>query len=316
MRKLPSSMNGSSGRLPDKIASAEQSSSRHTSISAPSTVKGQSSSGFSPVQGESSATSAPEHLATPPRSALKRKKRKAIKKRRLPAKELKGPSPPLEQRYWNEFDDGSEGERDEPYTIFVDPTSPGAFPGAATVSHFATSISISAKTSWKKTKTYLAHQRDENAGPHERSPLINDDLSPTSPTLEDSSDSDNETSAVVKNRSYSTMGPYNRHQARYARESVLSRCSIGCFVSSFVFVIVAAILVGTGRRKAALEVNIGVVVCVAASAVSTIIGVGCTISRHDTLSWVHRSIMGSTLVLVIVANAAVVVGLSHAQAAK
>ena len=313
MRKLPSSTHGAGASLPDKRASPEQPSTRHTSISATSTAQGLSSSGFSPVHDGSSATSTPEQLANPPLGAFNKKKKKALKKRRLPAKDLKGPSQSSAQRYWNEFDDGSEGERDEPYTIFVDPKSSGILSGAAVVSKFLTSLSTSSKAPWEKIKNTLTSQPEEAAGPDERSPLMDSSHSPISPTIEDSSDSDNETTAAVKRRSYSTIASQHRHPARSARESMLFRCSLGSFAASFIFVIVAAILVGTGRRKAAAKLNIGVAVCVGASAVSVILGVGCTVSRRDILHWFHRSAVGLTLLLVILANAGVVVGLSHAR---
>ena len=312
IRKLPSSTNGVNNRVQENNLGQKQANARHTSISVPSTINGHSNGGFSPVQGESSATSVPEQLANPPLSAFRKKKKKIPKRRRLPAKELKGPSPP-EQRYWNEFDNGSEGEGDEPYTIFVDPNSLGIFPGLVTVSEVLSSLSANSKASREKIQTWLTPKPRGNTAPDERSLLINSDHSPTSPTMEDSSESDNETTATVKQRSYSTMASDRRSYARSSRESILFRCSLGSFTTAFVFVIVAAILVGTGRKKATAEVDVGVVICVAASLVFASMGVGCTVARRDTIKWVHRSVVVLTLVLVLVANAGVLTGLSHVQ---
>ena len=108
------------------------------------------------------------------------------------------------------------------------------------------------------------------------------------------------------------MASRYRHYGRSARESMLFRCSLGSFTTAFIFVLVAAILVGTGRRKATAEVNVGVVICVAASLVSAVIGAGCTVVRHDAIGWVHRSVVGLALVLVLLGNAGVLVGLGHA----
>lgn len=311
MRKLPSSTKGVNGRNPHKSVSQEQANSRKTSISAPSSFRGHSSGGFSPVQGESSATSVPDQLAMPTPSSFKKKKKTIPKKRRLPTKKLKGPSSP-EQRYWNEFDDGSEGERDEPYTIFVDPNPSSTFPGVATVSKILENLSANSKMSWSKVQTWLTPKPKGYANPNERSSLIDDNSSPISPTIDDSSDSDIESGATVKRQDYSAMAYHRRrHSNRSVHESVLFRCSLGSFLAAVAFLLVAAIVGATGRREAAAEVNVGVVVCVAASLVSAVVGAGCTIARYDTISWIHRSLVGLALVIVLFGNAGVLVGLGH-----
>lgn len=288
----------------------EQVDSPTTSISAPSTLKGHSSGGMSPHQGESSATSVPEQLTNPPPSALRKKRKSISKKRRLPRKELPDPCP-SKQRYWNEFDDGSEGEADEPYTIFVDPNSSDLFSGVTFASSILGYLSAKSEASWSKIQIWMTQQR-EAGGPDERSPLIANDMSPTSPTIDDSSDSELESGAPIKRRGYSTMAHRRRHYGRSARESMLFRCSLGSFATAFIFVIVAGILIGSGRRKAMAEVNIGVVICAAASLVFAAIGCGCTVARHDILNWVHRSVVGLVLVLVLLGNAGILIGLGYA----
>ena len=311
IRKLPSSSYGVNGRGQHKSPIQEQANTRSTSISAPSTQNGHSAGGFSPAPGESSATSVPEQLANPPLSTFKRK-RKFPKKRRLPTKELKGSSP-SEQRYWNEFDDGSEGGRDEPYAIFVDPNATGTFLGVATVSRILSSLSENSRTSWEKIQTWLKPKPEDHTNPAERSSLLEDSTSPTSPTIDDSSDSEIETNATVKRRGYSTLPSRHRHHHhhRSARETMLFRCVLGSFTTAILFVIVAIILIGTGRRKATAEVNVGVVICVAASLVFAVIGVGCTIGRHDSTTWLHRAVVGLAFVLVLLGDAGVLVGLGR-----
>ena len=315
MRKLPSSTSGASAKRPDKSASPDQSSTRETSISATSITQVQSSGAFSVIQGESSATSAPEQLASPPLSALKRKKkRKALKKRRLPAKDLRGRSGVSDQRYWNEFDDGSEREQDEPYTIFVDPRSSNNFPGAHIVSNLSKSLIASLHVLWDNIQTILTQQAGQSAtSPDERASLMDSNRPSGSPTIEDSSDSDDETAVASKRQSYSTMVSHHHHHIHTGRETMLFRSSIGSFAASLVFVTIAAILVGTGRRKAAAEVNIGLVICMAASAVSAIIGVGCTVSRRHSLHWAPKFAAIITLLLIVLANAAVLIGLKNAK---
>ena len=296
--------------MPNKKVSPDT-TTRRTSISAPSTRNGQSSGTFSAVQGESSATSAPEELANPPLSAFK-KKRKPGKRRRLPRKELKGSEQTFNQRYWNEFDDGSEGERDEPYTIFVDPNAPSTFPGAETVSKAFDNLSNNTKALWEKFQTWMTSHPDGTAMPDEQRPLINGNHSPTSPTIDDSSDSENENPTITAQRSYSTMASRHRHPFRSPRESMLFRSSLGCFVAALTIVIVGAILVTTGRRKAAVEVDVGVVISVAASLVFVIIGVGCMIAQHDHVGWVHRSAVALIFIIVIFANVGILLELSDA----
>lgn len=306
MRKLPSSSR-TNGRSQGKKISPEQPSKRYTYISTPSTNDGKSST-FSPAQEESSATSVPGELVNPPLSAFK-KKRKTPKRRRLPVKELKASQPPS-QRYWNEFDDGSEGEQDEPYTIFVDPNASSTFPGAETASEVFSHLSSNSKESWKKFRVWITFQSQDESFPGERSPLFKNHHSGNSPTIDDSSDSENET-ASIKQGNYATIASNNHHYVRSARETMLFRGSLLGFATSFIFVVVAAILVATGHKKTAAEINVGALICVVASAVFAFIGIGCMLTRHDRVGWVHRAAVTLTLFLVILANAGVLLGLRH-----
>ena len=251
-------------------------------------------------------------MANPPLSAFKKKKKRQIpKKRRLPAKDLKRLSS-ASQHYWNEFDDGSEGEHDEPFTIFIDANSKSGFPGTEIVSSLSDSLSANSRAAWGKLKSYWNYQEKDYAGQEERRPLISGSNTPSSPIIEDSSDSD-ETFANPQQPGYAIVVSNERRTLRTTREGMLFRCTLGSFIASLIFVLVAAILLSTGRRKAAAEVDVGVVICVAASVVSAIMGVGCTISRRARLNWVYKTTVGLVVALAILANAGVLVGLGHMQ---
>lgn len=161
-------------------SSPEESSTRQTSVSASSTTNGPSGSGFSAPKGESSVTSAPDAVAPPPLSAFKKKRRQSHRKRVL-EKRLGGPSQSRRTRYWNEFDDGSEGSGNEAYTIFVDPNASYGFPGAATMSKLVNSLISNINAAEQKVASWIKPSHEPKVREHEA--LLNGERSPASTIL-------------------------------------------------------------------------------------------------------------------------------------
>ncbi|KAI9892283.1 MAG: hypothetical protein M1814_001742 [Vezdaea aestivalis] len=132
------------------------------SPSATSTTEAPNSSSFAPA-GESSATSAPEAVAAPPLSAFKKKR----KTRRNTT--YRRPEPELpQQRYWNEFDDGSEAE-DAAYTIFVDPDAELKFPGRETWVYLSHDLPLAALN---KVRGWIEKSPLPPQAPSETDPLL------------------------------------------------------------------------------------------------------------------------------------------------
>ena len=289
-------------------ASPEAPGTQHSSVSAPSTQNEHSSSGFSALRGESSATSAPEVVLSPAPDALKKKRRKS-QRRLMLQKRLSQPSQSQRQRYWNEFDDGSEGSENEAYTIFIDPNASYSFPGTAAISKFVTSLVSNIKASEEKVSSWLRHPPP--SAPDERQPLHNGF---PSPSIDDSDVSDTDTLPIQSSRNtdrrYSTFPSRPQSAAARARETFLFRSCLASFTASIILLLVAAILETTGRRKAEITVDAGVVIGVAASLVFGIVAVGCMIGRKDDVGWVHRAIVFLFFACVVLGSGLLLAALS------
>ena len=297
IRKLPAVTDSSKARAPPSRLSPEQSSAGHASISASSTVNGLLGSGSSAVQRESSVTSAPETATSLPSSPIKKQRRKSHRKRLL-QKSLRQPSYKEQRRYWNEFDDGSEGSENEAYTILVDPNASSSFPGTVQASKVLTFLGTKIHATEQRVASWL---RLKNHSKHEAQPLINGE---NFPGIEDSDMSEEESChrpvKPTASRRYATF-PAGLHQrpAVRAREKLLFRCCLASIGASLVLLIVAAILLVTGRRKAEVTVDVGVIIGVAASLVFAVIAVGNMAGRRENVGWVHRSIVMLTFVCIV-----------------
>lgn len=309
IRKVPKLSKKPKGRKSQGRSSPEESSTRHTSVSASSTKNGVSSSDFSILRGESSATSAPKISATPPLDASKKKRRWSNRKQML-QKRLQGSAQPRHERYWNEFDDGSEGSQDEAYTIFVDPNASYSIPGAAAMYKLFGSLSSSVKASEEKMLNWLRPSQDTSSG--EQRPLIDGEHSPSTA---DSDLSGAESSIrhvkTSPHRRYSTFPALPQPPAVRAREAMLFRSCIASFASSVILLVVAAILITTGRRKAANTVDAGVIIGVVSSLVFAVMGMGSILRRKDDVGWLHRAVVFLIFVCVVLASGILLATLRH-----
>lgn len=74
-------------------------------------------------------------------------------------------------------------------------------------------------------------------------------------------------------------------------ERVLFQGMIGSFLASTVLLLVATILVATGKHRLRAEVDIGVVVGVIASLFFGTLGIATTMYRKERLAWLHRCLV-------------------------
>ncbi|KAL6715024.1 hypothetical protein ACLMJK_007285 [Lecanora helva] len=292
IRKIPAAAEKTNGRASNGRIRSEPPSTNHSSISASSTSNERPKSGFSIGEGESSMTSAPDTV-TPAESKPVKKGRRQSHRRRILQKGLRETPRSKQQRYWNEFDDGSEGSEDEAYTILVDPNASAGLPGAAVVSNLFARIGSTIRTQGQKVAFWRPASDEPSKDPKgANEPLLNGQHSPG---MDDSDLSDEESSTGLMDpalqRRYSTFPNTYESPAIRARETLLFRSCVTSFLASLILLFVAAILETTGRRKAEATVDAGVIIGVAASLVFAIIAVGSMVGRKDDVGWVHRTIV-------------------------
>ena len=300
----------SKGRSTHGRSSPEGSSTRHTSVSAASTTNGVSGSGFSVLRGESSVTSAPEYIASPPVDRVKGKKRRRPNRKYMLQKQLRESAQPGNDRYWNEYDNGSDCSQDEAFTIFVNPNASYSIPGAAALSGLCDSLSSRIRASEERMLHWLRFFRKTRHG--EQQPLVDGERSPSTADS-DQSDADISTRPAKPSphRHYSTFPGLSQRPAVRAREALLFRSCIASFASSFILVVVAAILITTGRRKAANAVDAGVIIGVGSSLVFAVMGVGSMLRREDNVGWLHRAVIILLFVCVVLSSSFMLAALRH-----
>ena len=310
IRKVPAMSTAPKARRWQGPSSPEEASTRHTSVSASSTRNGVSSCGFSALRGESSATSAPDTLVTPALDASKKKKRRRSNRKQMLQTRQQELAQARQKRYWNEFDDGSEGSQDEVYTLFVDPNASYGIPGAAAVSRLFGSLSSSINVAEEKILHWLESSRKTRHG--EQRPLVRGECSPS--TADSDQSEIDSTRRIVKHsprRRYSTFTASSQPPAVRAREALLFRSCLASFAGSLILLVVAAILVTTGRRKAASTVDVGVVIGVVSSLVFAIMGAGSMMRRNDDVGWVHRTVVSLIFICVLLTSSVLLAALRH-----
>ena len=255
---------------------------------------------FSSTKGQSSTTSAMTSApnTTEPNSPDSSRFAFGEQKPPKPKKHVRLP-PPLRpvtiDRYWNEFDDGSEVGDDTSYAIYVNPEEPSDFPGTKTVSRAFSAL-------YKRLRTVKRHiiswipSSSPGSKEREREPLLASHRAV--PDLEDSSDSDAKVRASGKSlrrngglragSSHRSGSSVRHRKLRDSRETMIFGTYVTAFLFSYVMLTMSAILKWTGRHKARFEVDTGVTIGVTIAMFCGIGGVGLMLSRRDRLSSLHR----------------------------
>ena len=143
--------------------------------------------------------------------------------------------------------------------------------------------------SWLPSPSHRSKER-------EREPLLANQRAVRD--LEDSSDPEVDTTATGKRlhrsgaitagSSFSSGNMLRQRKARDSKEKFIFRTYLAAFVLSYIMLVLSAILKGTGRHKARIEVDAGVIIGVVIALICGIGGVGLMISRKDPLSLPHR----------------------------
>ncbi|KAE9377993.1 hypothetical protein N431DRAFT_435156 [Stipitochalara longipes BDJ] len=216
---------------------------------------------------------------------------------RRPSAQIPNLPPPPPPAYWNEYDDGSEGE-EESYTILVNPEDGDGFPGSRTVAY----VFSKARLPIEKVKGWFS----PGASPEERRPLLpsegyfNEQQSAADTDIDDDASSSEFPAGYVTH--YATFPSIHDQKFSREREQLLYHIMLGCFFASIVLLAIAGTLVATGKKKLRVEVDAAVLVGVLASLFFGTLAIGTMLYRQQQLSWLHRTFVGLTFIAICVLN--------------
>lgn len=210
---------------------------------------------------------------------------------------------PAQQSYWNEYDNGSEAE-DEPYTIYINPDEESAFPGAKTVSNILSGV----KVPMGKVKAWLI----SNSWPDEQRPLLNSERRVPTPNrnglfsahsetdLEDDASSGEFPSGYAAH--YSTFPSISDQKFAQYREKLIFRGTIASFAGSILLLLIATLLIVTGKHKLRVEVDAGAIIGVVSSLFFATMGLGMMLYQTDRVGWIQRMIVCGTFIVICMLN--------------
>ena len=199
-----------------------------------------------------------------------------------------------QQRYWNEYDDGSEVEENEPYTIYVRPGADTSFPGSNAFNHLISSV----KVPMEKFKDWLS----PTASPGEQRGLLrsgngNGLTNSNDYFIETDVDGDDEAYASSSDfptgyaTHYATFPSVRDQRSLQSRNKLLFYGQIVSFVAALVLFLVASLLVATGKHKLRVEVDLGATIGTISSVVFLTLGLVLMMYQRETLGWLHQSIV-------------------------
>lgn len=224
----------------------------------------------------------------------------------------RNPSP---VRYWNEFDDGdSDVNQGESYVIYVDPDEP-TFPGAEKMTKIFGAVCDSFSRGTNKFVSWFPLHSDASQGSREeRSPLLsgdNEDVDTSSSEVEEYivPHPPRQTDKRRRSRRSRTSGvSYRPHQVLTPRQKALEQTLLlfytGLIAVAYVLLIMSSILLGTGRRKAYVEVDAGVVAGVVSAETCAVAAIILIMMRKQRLSVLHWGLVAVLISAVVVIGVA------------
>jgi hypothetical protein len=213
------------------------------------------------------------------------------------------------QRYWNEFDDDPEFNGEEAYTIYVTPDEPLKFPGAETISKAFGVMFQSMDHGKNRVASWLSLDKNQQRPADQRTGLLTHATSPTETDREADAESSSDDNIPVKGKriasrssrrgtsrthysDYSTLG----YPRRSSRDQLLSYTSIGLHILAWMFLLMATVLKLTGRKKAAIEVNAGVISGITIAVACGTFAIGCALARREPVSFSEWTIVSLLVV--------------------
>lgn len=213
-------------------------------------------------------------------------------------------------RYYSEYDDpDSELYQQEAYAIYVDPDAEA--PGVATMKKVGSAISRVFTSLWPDSE-----KSDKQVD--DRTPLLNDRGSQDEG--DQSSDSDIEESGKKGNNKPQYKGlqghmrPAERYRRRLSRrqrafESTLIRMYSGLTALSYVFLLMSAIILSTGRKKELVPVDLGATVGVVMAVLCMVLSIALVYMRKTPIGQTEKLTLILADSMTILLGAAVVVGI-------
>ncbi|CCF44768.1 SPX domain-containing protein [Colletotrichum higginsianum] len=216
-----------------------------------------------------------------------------------------------QQHYWNEYDDGSEaGGQEDEYAIYINPDDDMSFPGLD-------SMRAILAAPFRHARRWFSRRQDpEGQRLLGNAPFLESygGISPLGTDTDDEYASSDGMPTTGYATHFATLPSLNEQQVRRYREHVLFWGTIGCFGVSFLLLLVAGILISTGRHKLRAEVDAGVTVGVVASLFTACLALGMSLYRRDDLgvwqrvavysSFFTACVLNGMLLILVVGNAA------------
>ncbi|KAI0134387.1 hypothetical protein BJ170DRAFT_679280 [Xylariales sp. AK1849] len=211
-----------------------------------------------------------------------------------------------EIRGWNEYDNGSEAG-DESYYIHINPEDSDGFPGMDTMRNlFGVPV--------EKLRSLFSRSSSKDA---ERQSLLNGtsrpqidyfSVRPSSSTTDNDATEDEDTASSTDYPAYGYAAHYaalpsvEEQRMERFREAVLHRSLVLFYLVAIVLLVVAGVLVATGRHKLRLEVDAGVTLAVVASLFTGCMGLGAMLYRQDKLSVMYQLAVWMTFIATCMLN--------------
>jgi len=198
----------------------------------------------------------------------------------------------VQTSYWNEYDNPSEGEQNEPYAIYLDPYKEYNFPGRTIVSHTLAYLSDKAAPPMAKLRRWInTHAAAASA---ERRHLLSssnpyDTTTATTPDAEDDGLCDFPEGYATR---YGTFPSVALQSLSRRREALLFHCMLGCFVASTALLLISGLLLLTGRSLLRREVDAGVTAGNITGLVFASLGFNVMLDRWARVGWVQRVLVG------------------------
>ncbi|KAI4724146.1 hypothetical protein E4T49_08105 [Aureobasidium sp. EXF-10728] len=220
----------------------------------------------------------PDQLETPPLSAFRKKRKSAY--------DRAGSALP-KQAYWSEYDDPSGSEDEGAYVLYIDPNE----------------VSSATKT-WRRIRSLWSKDK-----PSDHEALLGHDGANERGMTEESVSSSEDEAHVPKRtqqRSYGTLNQPRNQTTGYNSElhhqqtDWVTQLAATCLVASVLLLCIGYILVATGKRKLASEVDAGVVLAVASSLAFAVSGMGAVFGRQ-TPRWPIATLVIGIMVIDVAA---------------
>lgn len=106
---------------------------------------------------------------------------------------------------------------------------------------------------------------------------------------------------------YATFPSVADQKLAQTSQKLLFRSTIASFFASFILLLIAGILISTGRHRLRVEVDAGVTVGVVAALFFATLGLSIMLCRWQRCGWMQRSIVGVTFIGVCLISAMLLV---------